>query len=64
MKSKYIPVNNFQCLKCGYTRVSLQVHDFAQCPCGNFVDGGFNYERCGGNLKDMKILPLYWKSGK
>lgn len=59
--TKYIPINNFQCLKCGAVLVSLSVHDFKACRCGNFVDGGFAYVRRGGNFADMKNLPLYWK---
>ncbi len=59
--AKYIPVQNFRCRNCGVTRLSLNRHDFAQCKCGNFVDGGFDYGRRGGKFEHMEVLPLYWK---
>ena len=58
---KYIPVQNFRCRKCGVTRVSLHRHDWVDCRCGNFIDGGFDYGRRGGNFKDMESLLLYLK---
>lgn len=61
---KYIPVNNFRCRKCGIVGLSLYVHQSASCRCGNFVDGGFEYNRCGGIFEDMEVLPLYWKVEK
>lgn len=61
MKTKYVPVNNFRCRACGWTVVSLHRHDFVGCKCGNFVDGGFDYNRRGGKFEDMEVLPLYWK---
>lgn len=61
MKTKYTLVNNFKCRKCKVVSVSLDVHDYIQCPCGNYIDGGFDYMRRGGNSQDMQTLPLYWK---
>lgn len=58
---KYVPVNNFRCKQCGVIAVSLSVHDFVQCKCGYFIDGGFDYIRRAGNVDDMEIMPLYWK---
>ena len=58
---KYIPVNNFQCRKCEVLVISLHTYDFRACKCGNFVDGGFDYCRRGGEFTDMEPLPLYWK---
>ena len=56
----YVQVNNFRCKKCGEIGLSLSVHDFHGCLCGNFVDGGFDYIRRGGKFEDMETLPLYW----
>lgn len=61
-RTKYISVNNGQCLTCGSLLISLHRHDFVACKCkgtkNQFVDGGFNYNRRTLNLKS---LPLYWK---
>jgi hypothetical protein len=39
-----------KCLKCGQILHSMYRHDFQKCNCENesFVDGGFDYTRCGG----------------
>ncbi len=62
--SKYVPVQNFKCKKCGEVRLSLFTHDFQKCACGNYIDGGFAYGRVGGKFEDMETLPLYWKKGE
>jgi hypothetical protein len=59
-RAKYLKVNAGICKKCGKFLVSLHRHDFDQCPCGQFVDGGFDYNRRTMNLRDV---PLYWKVG-
>jgi hypothetical protein len=61
MKAKYVLVNNFRCRTCGDVVLSLSVHDYRECSCGNHVDGGFDYIKRGGNHQDMQVLPLYWK---
>lgn len=47
--------NRFRCKKCGTLCVSRFRHDFAACPCGNYVDGGNAYARAGGNFEDMEF---------
>ena len=47
--------NRFRCRKCGTVCVSRFRHDFASCPCGNFVDGGNDYARAGGTFEDMEF---------
>ncbi len=58
---KYTLVNNFRCKKCQYVCISLDAHDYIECDCGNFTDGGDQYWRRGGNSEDMETLPLYLK---
>lgn len=48
--------NAFRCKKCGMVVESKSVHDFQQCKCGNFTDGGLEYVRRGGEIKDMEDL--------
>lgn len=48
--------NAFYCKKCGMTVESKSVHDFQQCKCGNFTDGGLEYIRRGGKFADMEDL--------
>lgn len=53
--------NVVQCLKCKIVLVSNRQHDFNSCKCENetFVDGGYDYLRCGGKqLKFVKPLKL------
>lgn len=39
-----------KCLSCEDEIYSNSVHDFKYCKCGNiFIDGGFDYQRCGFN---------------
>lgn len=35
---------------------SKSVHDFQECKCGNFTDGGLDYIRRGGKIEDMEDL--------
>ncbi len=44
-----ITVKVVQCSKCKQKIYSRARHDFHSCSCGaTFVDGGFDYIRCGG----------------
>jgi len=48
-----------QCLCCGHILTSRHVHDFMSCNCENgaFVDGGYDYMRCGAKeLNDIRVL--------
>jgi len=49
-------MSKVKCLKCGVILHSTYRHDFVQCDCENqtFVDGGYDYCRCGG--VDMKLV--------
>jgi hypothetical protein len=49
----YILVNSFYCEDCEQTITSKHRHDFAECECGNFTDGGHDYIRRGGRLRRM-----------
>lgn len=51
--------NAFRCKKCGMVVESTHRHDFVECRCGNFTDGGTDYIRRGGNLEDMEDLSEY-----
>jgi hypothetical protein len=49
--------NRIQCLKCLDVIESTHVHDFKWCKCKSvFVDGGKDYLRRGGDLKDIKEM--------
>lgn len=49
--------NRARCLKCGDTVESTFRHDFVYCKCGAvFVDGGKDYLRRGGELRDIEEL--------
>lgn len=49
--------NRIKCKKCGDIIESKTRHDFVQCSCKScFVDGGHDYRRIGGNLKDIEDL--------
>lgn len=53
-----------KCLKCGETIESTYRYHFKECSCKNiFVDGGDDYLRFGGNIKDKKSY-LFIKDGK
>ena len=44
------------CRKCKTSITSTSVHDFKRCKCGAvFVDGGDEYLRFGGELKDIEF---------
>ena len=51
--------NAFRCKKCGMVVESKSVHDFQECRCGNFTDGGHEYIRRGGNFDAMEDLSKY-----
>lgn len=53
---KKIIKNAFRCKKCGMVVESKSVHDFQECKCGNFTDGGLDYIRRGGKIEDMEDL--------
>lgn len=54
MKVKAIKCNN-----CGDTIYSRAVHDFHWCSCKKCaVDGGLDYFRITGKLKDWKVVDL------
>ena len=44
----------FKCKKCGDVIQSKSRHDFVECKCGNFVDGGDDYLRMGGVMSDLE----------
>lgn len=48
--------NAFKCKKCGMIVEPKSRHDFQTCKCGNFIDGGSDYIRMGGNLEDMEEI--------
>lgn len=55
MKERII-ANRARCKKCGTVLESKHRHDFVACRCGNFVDGGLDYLRRGGNPDDLEDL--------
>lgn len=58
--------NAFRCKKCGMVVESKSVHDFQECKCGNFTDGGLDYVRRGGKIEDMEDLSephMYFNTG-
>lgn len=56
---KKIIKNAFRCKQCGLVVESKTVHDFQECRCGNFTDGGRDYIRRGGDLDAMEDLSEY-----
>jgi DNA-directed RNA polymerase subunit N (RpoN/RPB10) len=55
-----ILTNKVKCLKCGEIIESKYRHDFVSCSCGNIaVDGGHEYLRRVGTLKDYEDLSTY-----
>lgn len=49
--------NRAKCLKCGDIIESYDVHDFKWCSCHSiFVDGGHEYLRRGGEMKDIEEM--------
>ena len=59
VKDRRLTRNAMRCRRCGMLLESKHVHDFVACPCGNFVDGGLDYERRGGDPNDMEELSEY-----
>lgn len=53
--------NAARCKRCGVTLESKHRHDFVECVCGNFVDGGLAYLRRGGNPDDLDDCSEYEK---
>ena len=52
--------NELECTKCGDIIYSAYRHDFKYCKCGSVaVDGGMNYIRRVGNVKDMVERSMY-----
>lgn len=52
--------NAAKCKKCNDIIESKHRHDFKSCLCGSiFVDGGLDYIRRGGDLKDIEDLCEY-----
>ena len=46
-----------KCPQCGRVLHSITRHDFVQCICGTYVDGGNDYMRVGGHyVDDIKII--------
>lgn len=56
--------NSFKCLTCNVELVSHYRHDFNGCGCGNFIDGGKDYQRWGGNLASIQDTSIVIKDGK
>lgn len=52
--------NAFRCMACDTYVESVNRHDLASCPCGNFTDGGTHYVRRGGDLGQMEDLSERW----
>lgn len=52
----YILENSGYCRKCQVKLVSTHRHDFVQCPCGQFVDGGHDYLRRTLDLLDTSCI--------
>ena len=53
---KQIILNRVQCKNCGEVLTSYNRHDYKTCGCENetMVDGGNDYQRCGG--KDLDLV--------
>ena len=59
MKKEKIIHNKAKCLKCGDIIESYNRHDFKWCSCrAIFVDGGHEYIRRGGEMKDIEELSV------
>lgn len=67
-----IKINRAMCKNCGDIVESKHVHHFASCSCfknrknnkGIFVDGGLDYLRRGGNMKNFIDLSEVKKRGR
>ena len=51
-----IKVNAARCRRCNTLLTSRSVHDWVECRCGNFVDGGRDYLRRGGKVEELEEL--------
>lgn len=60
-KQRQITRNIIRCKLCDTLLESRFTHDFQSCKCGNFVDGGKDYVRVGGNLTEIEILTEHEK---
>ena len=59
VQANQIVVNAVKCLSCKRVLVSTHRHDFRQCKCGTFADGGRDYLRRGGdpaNIQELAIM--------
>jgi hypothetical protein len=60
---KKIIQNRIRCLTCHDVIESKYTHDFVSCKCGKCsVDGGLEYLRRAGELKDFEELSEYGDS--
>ena len=50
---KYLKLNAVQCNRCRRVLVSMHRNDFAECGCGQFTDGGFDYVH-----RSMDVMPV------
>ena len=46
------------CLSCDKIMYSKHRHDFVECDCGTFVDGGRDYLRYGGEYGKLVTIDL------
>lgn len=53
--SKYIRVQAYECKTCRQVLLSLFRHDFRECKCGEFADGGFDYARATMGLRPLQF---------
>ena len=54
------PINKLMCKLCGDVIESKTRHDFVRCKCKSiYVDGGKNYFRRGGDIRNMIDLSVY-----
>lgn len=43
---------------------SRYVHEWVECLCGNFVDGGREYLRRGGRVEDLEEMSEFEEEGE
>jgi len=52
-------VRAIKCKKCGDTIFSRARHDMHWCTCKSiFIDGGFDYVRCGGEPENIESVEI------
>lgn len=52
------PLNRAMCKKCGDAVESVNRHHFSRCACGAIaVDGGYDYFKRVGEMKDIEEMP-------